>query len=119
MQKELGVGIVGWGFIGKVHTYAYLNLPLFYQPSPAKVKLVGVCTAHEATAKQAKKIAGFQFATTSYQDLLEREDIDIINCCTPNYLHRDILVSALKAGKHVYCDKPLAINLHYSRHNAS
>ena len=115
MQKELGVGIVGWGFIGKVHTYAYLNLPLFYQPSPAKVKLVGVCTAHEATAKQAKKIAGFQFATTSYQDLLEREDIDIINCCTPNYLHRDILVSALKAGKHVYCDKPLAINLHQAK----
>ncbi|RLE14599.1 hypothetical protein DRI96_01200 [Candidatus Aerophobetes bacterium] len=115
MQKELGVGIVGWGFIGKVHTYAYINLPLFYQPPPAKINLVGVCTAHEKTADAARKIAGFKFATTSYKDLLEREDIDIINCCTPNYLHKNILIDALKAGKHIYCDKPLALNLKEAR----
>lgn len=110
-EKELGVGIVGWGFIGKVHTYGYINLPLFYQPAPCKINLVGVCTAHKQTAKAARKIADFQFGTTSYKDLLKREDIDIINCCTPNYLHKDLLIDALKAGKHIYCDKPLVVNL--------
>ncbi len=111
MQKELGVGIVGYGFMGKVHTYGYTNLPLFYQPSPAKINLIGVCTAHEKTAEAARKIGDFQFATTSYKELLEREDIDIIHCCTPNYLHKDLLIDALRAEKHIYCDKPLALNL--------
>ena len=111
MKEKLGVGIVGWGFMGKVHTYGYLNLPLFYQPCPAKIDLVGVCTAHKETAEVAKEIAGFQYATTSYQKLLEREDIDIIHCCTPNHLHKDLLIDAFRAGKHIYCDKPLALNL--------
>ncbi len=111
MQKELGIGIVGFGFMGKVHTYGYINMPLFYQPCPARINLVGVCSAHKETAEAAKKMAGFGFATTSYEDLLEREDIDIIDCCIPNYLHKGLLISALKAGKHIYCDKPLAMNL--------
>ena len=111
MQNELGVGIVGWGFMGKVHTYGYVNLPLFYQPPPAKINLVGVCTEHKKTAETARNIAGFQYATTSYKKLLERADIDIIHCCTPNYLHKDLLLDVLKAGKHIYCDKPLAMNL--------
>jgi len=111
MIPELGVGIVGYGFIGKVHTYGYLNLPLFYNPAPAKIKLVGVCTAHPETAKKAKEEIGFELAATNYKDLLERKDIHIINCCTPNYLHKDLLIDSLKAGKHIYCDKPLALNL--------
>lgn len=115
MQKKLGVGIVGWGFIGKVHTYGYINLPLFYQPPPAQIHLVGVCTAHRETAEAARKRGGFQYATTSYEELLEREDIDVINCCTPNYLHKDLLIDALRAGKHIYCDKPLAMNLEEAR----
>lgn len=106
MQKQFGVGVVGYGFIGKVHTYGYLNLPLFYQPAPAKVKLVGVCTAHKETAQKAKEQIGFKIATTNYEELLNREDIHIIDCCTPNYLHNDLLIDALKAGKHVYCESP-------------
>jgi len=111
MPEEFGVGIVGYGFIGKVHTYGYVNLPLFYDPPPAKIKLVGVCTAHKETAKKAKDIGNFSFATTSYQDLLKRDDIHIINCCVPNYLHKNVLINALKAGKHIYCEKPLAMDL--------
>lgn len=110
-QEELGVGIVGWGFIGKVHTYGYINLPLFYQPCSVKVKLVGVCTARERTARIAKETGGFSFGTTSYRAILERKDIDIVHCCTPNYLHKDFLIEAIEAGKHIYCDKPLAMNL--------
>ena len=110
MKDTLGVGMVGYGFIGKVHTYAYLNMPLFYDPVPCRTKLVGVCTAHEKTAQKAREQGGYEVATTDYRDLLDREDIHIIDVCTPNVSHRDILVNALRAGKHVYCDKPLAMN---------
>ena len=58
-QKEVGVGIVGWGFIGKVHTYGYINLPLFYQPPPTQIHLVGVCTAHGEQQKLPEKEAVF------------------------------------------------------------
>ena len=106
-----GVGIVGFGFIGKVHAHAYNSIPLFYDPAPAKVKLVGVCTSREETAHKAQEQANFQFATTRFEDLLERDDIHIINICTPNHLHKSQVIAALEAGKHVYCDKPLTVTL--------
>lgn len=109
-QTELGVGVVGYGFIGKVHTFAHRALPFFYDPLPARTRLVGVCTAGGASGEKAKQ-AGFEFATTDWRDLLGRSDIHVIHCCTPNDAHRDLLVAALAAGKHVYCDKPLARTL--------
>ncbi|HGE71661.1 TPA: Gfo/Idh/MocA family oxidoreductase [Candidatus Poribacteria bacterium] len=114
-EKEYGVGIVGYGFIGKMHTYAYKSIPIYYNPVPANVRLVGVCTSKKETAEQAVKHGGFEFGTTDYHDLLKRDDIHIINCCTPNHLHKDILISAIKAGKHIYCDKPLTINIEDAR----
>ena len=110
-MTELGVGIVGYGFIGKVHTYAHRTLPLFYDPLPAKTRLIGVCTATEASGIKAKEQAGFEFATRDYHDLLARDDIQIIHCCTPNDAHHALLLDALSAGKHVYCDKPLTRTL--------
>jgi len=115
LQKKFGVGIVGYGFIGKMHTYAYRSIPFFYNPPPADIRLVGVCTSHEETAKEATQHGGFEFGTTNYHELLERDDINIINCCTPNNLHKDILIGSLKAGKHIYCDKPLAMSLDEAR----
>jgi predicted dehydrogenase len=109
--KEYGVGLIGYGFIGKVHTYSYRNIPFFYRDPPCKVKLVGVCTSHSETAQEAKEQGDFSFATTDYRELLERDDIQIINCCLPNFLHRDVVINALKSGKHVCCEKPLALNL--------
>jgi len=110
-MEEYGVGMVGYGFIGKVHTYGYRNMSLYYDNLPFKVRLVGVCTSRMETAQKAKEQGGFVFATTDYKDLLSRKDIQIIDCSLPNYLHKDVVVAALKAGKHVYCEKPLALNL--------
>ncbi len=109
-MDEFGVGVVGFGFMGRTHAYGYLNLPLFYDPPPARIRLVGVCTRHEDTARKAQETAGFEFATTNVEELIARDDIHIINCCTPNKSHREVLLQAMAAGKHVYCDKPLARN---------
>jgi len=84
---------------------------MFYDPPPADIRLVGVCTSRVETAQRAVEHGGYEFGTTDYHQLLERDDIHIVNCCTPNYLHKDLLIDALRAGKHVYCDKPLAISL--------
>jgi predicted dehydrogenase len=103
----LGVGIVGYGMIGKVHAFAHRSLPLFYDPMPVRTRLVGVCTTHRESANKAKEQAGFDFATTDVSELLSRPDIQIIHCCTPNDAHHELLLAAIAAGKHVYCDKPL------------
>lgn len=110
-MKELGVGMVGFGFMGRMHTHGYLSLPLIYDPPPARIRLVGVCTASAASGAKAREQAGYEFDTRDTADLLARDDINIIDCCTPNALHKDLLIAAVRAGKHIYCDKPLAMNL--------
>ncbi|HJN18688.1 MAG TPA: Gfo/Idh/MocA family oxidoreductase [Armatimonadota bacterium] len=112
---QLGVGMVGFGFIGKVHAHAYRSLKLFYDPAPADVRLVGVCTSNEETAAKAAQQGEFEFGTTEFARLIERDDIHIIDVATPNQLHRDQVIAALDAGKHVYCDKPLTGSLAEAR----
>jgi predicted dehydrogenase len=110
-MRTLGIGMVGYGFIGRVHTISYLNLPFFYKPVDAELKMVGVCSYPIKDAEDGTRQAGFEFATEDYRDLIKREDIDIIEVCTPNYLHKEIVLEALKAGKHVNVEKPLAMDL--------
>jgi len=110
MADTYGVGFYGFGFIGKVHAYGYRTLPLYFDPMPLRARMVGVCTSRQETAERARETLDFEFCTTDYHDLLARDDIQIVHCCTPNNLHHDFLVDAVRAGKHIYCDKPLALN---------
>ncbi|MDD2503735.1 MAG: Gfo/Idh/MocA family oxidoreductase [Clostridia bacterium] len=106
-MKEFGIGMIGFGFMGKAHTYGYKTLPLYYEDLPFRTRLAGVCTAHKETAEKAKHLHGFEFAATDPNDIFSCKDIDIVHICTPNAYHKDAVISALKAGKHVYCEKPL------------
>ncbi|MCX5642489.1 MAG: Gfo/Idh/MocA family oxidoreductase [Candidatus Omnitrophica bacterium] len=107
MEKIYNIGIIGFGFIGSVHAYGYENLKFYYRPVPLKAKLFGVCTAHRETAEQAKSDFGFEFATNDSRELINHPKIDIIHICSPNIFHREQVLAALTAGKHIYCDKPL------------
>lgn len=115
MVRTLRVGVVGHGFMGKVHGHAYRSLGFYYDPAPARVVLAGVATQTEASCQRAVDEWGYEFGTTDYRTLCERSDIDIIDCCTPNYAHKDVLLAALANGKHVYMDKPLCLNLDEAR----
>lgn len=106
-MKEFRVGIVGFGFIGRVHAYGHLNLPLFYDPAPCRTRIVAICTGRNETAEKGRIQVGAQYATTDYRDITENPDIDIVHICTPNHAHKDQLLSAMKHNKHIYCDKPL------------
>ena len=85
-------------------------LPVFYDPPPCRTRLVGVATSRPETAEAARRALGFEVATSDWRELIARSDIQIIHVCTPNALHRDQVLAALAAGKHVYCDKPLCLN---------
>lgn len=106
-KKVYGVGLIGFGTMGKAHTYAYQTLPFYYSNLPFRIRLTGVCSGHRANAERAAADYGYARAYDNYRELLADPDIDIVNICTPNHLHKEMIVAAIQAGKHVYCDKPL------------
>ncbi len=108
-MQTFGVGVIGFGFIGRMHTYGYRTMPLYYDPVPARTRLVGVATSSPKTAERAAANGGFELGTADWRELVERDDIQIINICSPNSLHADQIIAAMKAGKHIYCDKPLVV----------
>ncbi len=103
----LKVGIIGFGFIGKVHAYAYSVLPFYYDPTPVLAKVTHVVTSRPETAERARRLLGAEVASTDFRSVTEDPSVDIVHICTPNHLHRDALLSAMAHGKHIYCDKPL------------
>lgn len=107
MDKTYRVGILGFGFIGKVHALGYQVLPYYYDPLPLRARITHVCTGHAETAEHGRALTGADKACTDYREITENPDIDIVHICTPNHLHRDALLSAMAHGKHIYCDKPL------------
>jgi predicted dehydrogenase len=115
----LRVGVVGHGFMGKVHGHAYRSLGFYYDPPPARVELAGVATQSTQSMRRAMEEWGYAFGTTDYRELCAREDIDIIDCCTPNNLHKDVLLCALEHGKHCYMDKPLCLDMDEARDMAA
>ncbi|MFH1009466.1 MAG: Gfo/Idh/MocA family oxidoreductase [Candidatus Latescibacterota bacterium] len=114
-MKTLRVGLIGYGFIGRVHTVAYQGIPMYYDPPPCKIVLAGVASGSQENCRKAVDQAGYGSWTTDWRELVQRDDIDVINCCAPNFLHKDIVIQALAHGKHVYCEKPLALNLAEAR----
>ena len=114
-MRTIGVGIIGWGFMGKTHTQALRSLPLFYPGAGFGVALRCVCAGHLENARAAARAAGFERFTDDYRELLAMEDIDVVSVCTPNDLHEEMVIAALTAGKHVYIDKPLAVTAESAR----
>ena len=110
-QKTYHVGLLGFGMIGKVHAYGYLNLPLFYQPPPLQARITHVCTSRRETAEAGRALLGADQAVTDFRAVTEDPAVDIIHICTPNDRHKEALLSAMKHQKHIYCDKPLAATL--------
>ena len=114
-MKTYNVGIIGFGFIGKVHAYGYLNLPMFYDPPPCRARITHICTSRPQTAEKGRALVGADVATTDFRQITENPAIDIVHICTPNHLHKDQLLSAIAHGKHIYCDKPITATLDEAR----
>ena len=107
-MKTYRVGFLGFGFIGRVHAYGYVNLPLFYDPPPLNARITHICTGRPETAEKGRTQVGADVATTDFREVTENPEIDIVHICSPNDCHRDQLLSAIGHNKHIYCEKPLA-----------
>ena len=106
-MKIYRVGLLGFGFIGKVHAYGHRNIPLFYDQQEFGSVITGVCTSRPATARQAAARLGGVRPVDDYRSLIDDAAIDIIDRCTPIDCHAAAVLAAMAAGKHIYCDKPL------------
>ncbi|TET49865.1 MAG: Gfo/Idh/MocA family oxidoreductase [Actinomycetota bacterium] len=111
MKKKIRVGIIGYSGIGKIHAFSYRNIPFYYKDLPVEIELAGVCNRTPESVEEACREEGFRIGTTDYLELINSKEIDIISCCTPNDTHKDIIISCLKAGKPINCEKPLCRNV--------
>jgi len=106
-KPKLRVGLVGTGFMGRAHSNAYRTAPNFFD-LPYEPVLQAVCARSDGAASAFAQQWGFASAETDWRKLVERDDIDAVDICTPNDSHRDIALAAAAAGKMVLCEKPLA-----------
>lgn len=109
-MAKIRVGFIGYGGIGRVHALAYRAIPFYYGLPADSIQLAAVATGREETAKQAAAEIGCDVFTGDYRRLLARDDIDAVDICTPNHVHQEIALAAASAGKHIYCEKPMAMN---------
>ena len=110
MSKEYKIGLLGFGSMGKTHLFSATSLPFYYSGCGFEGKYVSVCTSCIESAEKAKEQFGFLNATDNEDDIINDPDIDIIDICTPNIYHFESAKKVIAAGKHVLCEKPLAIN---------
>lgn len=110
-MKEINIAVIGWGFMGRTHTHSYRSVPLMYKDLDFRPVLKTVCSGHIENAHAAVRDAGFESCTDDWRTLLSRDDIDAVSVCTPNSLHEEMVTALLKAGKHLYIDKPLTTSL--------
>jgi predicted dehydrogenase len=110
-MKTYNVGVIGAGFMGHVHAYCWTAIPFFYKNTGYKCVLKAVCTSRLSSAEAARDELGFERAYDNAQAMITAPDIDLIDIASPNSLHKEALLAAHRAGKPVYCDKPLTGNL--------
>ena len=98
MSKPLNIGMIGYGFMGRAHSNAYRRVSNFFDLDYHPV-LKAVCARNEENAKSFADRWGYESVETDWRKLLERSDIDAIDICTPNNLHKEIALAAADAGK--------------------
>lgn len=106
-QRTLNVGLVGYKFMGKAHSNAYRQVGRFFSELETQPVLKAICGRDESGVRQAADVMGWESYETDWRKLIARDDIDIIDVATPGNLHAEIAIAAAKAGKHVFCEKPL------------
>ena len=101
--------MIGYGFMGRAHSNAYRKVNNFFDLEYRPV-LKAVCARDATNAKAFADKWGYESVETDWRKLLARKDIDAIDICTPNNLHKEIAIAAAQAGKMILCEKPLAMN---------
>jgi predicted dehydrogenase len=110
-KKILRIGLIGGGFMGRTHSNGYNRIRNFFPELEYVAVLKAVCFRNETKLKAFAEQWGYESIETDWRKLVERDDIDAVDICTPNDTHAEIAIAAAKAGKMVLCEKPLARNM--------
>jgi predicted dehydrogenase len=108
---RLGVGVLGYGFMGKVHSNAYLKIPYTCAEPPAYPQLIAMAGRNRERVEDTAKRFGYRGYYTDWREMVRDPDIQLFDNCTPDDMHREPSVAAAEAGKHVICEKPLAMTV--------
>jgi predicted dehydrogenase len=106
-KRPLSVGMIGYAFMGATHSQAWRTADRFFD-LPVVPRMQVLCGRSESATAEAAKKLGWSSWVTDWREVVDRDDIDVVDICTPGDSHRDIALAALAAGKHVLCEKPLA-----------
>jgi predicted dehydrogenase len=107
MTPTLGVGLIGYAFMGAAHSQAWRTAPHFFD-LPMRPELTVLAGRDAVRVADAAERLGWASTETDWRRVLERDDVDLVDVCTPGDTHAEIAIAALEAGKHVLCEKPLA-----------
>ncbi len=110
-KKTLNIGLIGGGFMGRTHSNGYNRIRNFFPDLEYTPVLKAVCFRNETKLKAFAEQWGYESTETDWRKLIERDDIDAVDICTPNDTHAEIAIAAAKAGKMILCEKPLARDL--------
>ena len=109
MAKPLNIGMIGYGFMGRAHTNAYCKVSNFFDLEYEPV-LKAACARNEENIKAFADNWGYESIETDWRKLVAREDIDVVDICVPNNLHKEIAIECAKQGKAILCEKPIAMD---------
>ncbi|WP_404935281.1 Gfo/Idh/MocA family protein [Nitratireductor sp. L15S-10] len=113
-MREIGVGLIGTGFMGKTHALAFRAARAVLADLP-EARLEVLCDTPATRAEQMAVQFGFARATEDWRALVNDPAVDIVSITTPNRMHREMALAAIEAGKHVYCEKPMGLTLDDAR----
>jgi predicted dehydrogenase len=110
MAKQLNIGMIGYGFMGRAHSNGYNRVANFFPDLEYKPVLKAACARNAEAIKAFADTWGYQSTESDWRKLVERKDIDAVDICVPNNLHKEISLACAAAGKMILCEKPLAMN---------
>jgi predicted dehydrogenase len=110
----LGIGMVGYAFMGRAHSQAWRNVASFFE-LPLRPRMAAICGRDQAAVAAAATRLGWPAWETDWKRLVQRDDVDLVDVCTPGSSHAEISIAALEAGRHVLCEKPLANTVEEAR----
>ncbi len=109
-MRTIGVGLIGTGYMGKCHALAWTGVHAVFDDTPI-VRRVMLCEVEEGLARRRADEFGFEASTDDWRALIADPGVEVVSITTPNALHASMAIAALEAGKHVWCEKPMAPSL--------
>jgi predicted dehydrogenase len=110
VPNSIRIGVIGFGWMGQAHARSYRSLSAHFPEAAFVPRLVAVADTVSERVDLATQNFGFESGTTDWRDLIDRDEIDVIDITTPNAMHQEIAEAAAKAGKHIFCEKPVGVD---------